>query len=319
MDTNEFVSKKLYLLAEDVNLAPQEVEDAWRRVKARASAPAVARRIPAPLLAVAAAAALLAAILIVPSTRAWAQSAWRSLVLWRAEPLSIDMANTSLDLLMPNVFPLHRRGEVWQPSDLAEAEKIANFHVVTLSSPLLPYRPSFRIEQQPEIARVVDLSAIRKELIKLDRPLVPAPAGIDGARVVLRPQGRLVVTSYGECPQIRGMLRACAFLVQARPKVLELPPGVSLEPFLRFSLQLAGLSEIHAERLLRMAGPDPAIFLPNEAGSTLEPVTVKGQRGVLVRGPGNAVHVLHWQDSEFHYELHVRDAERAVELAETAH
>lgn len=317
MATSEFVSTKLSLLSAEVSLTPEQVDVAWRRLQSRAAAESPARRIWARWAIGMGAAAMLALVLLIPTTRALAQSLWRTLVLWRAEPLSLDMAATSMDLLMPNVFPLHQNGMSWRTSDLAEAERLAGFHVMTLTSPQSAHRPSFRVEQQPEIARIVDLALIREELIRLGRPMVSAPDGIDGTKIVVRPQGRLVVTSYGECPQIKGMWRACAFLVQARPKVLELPPNVSVEPFVKFSLELAGLSAERARQLQILAGGDPTIFLPNEAGSTVEAVKVKGLRGVLVRSPGHAAHVLQWQDADFHFELHTRDADHAVELAET--
>ncbi len=316
MAMNEFVSSKLSLLDTEVSMPPEQVAAAWRRVQTRA---ATARRVPARWIFGLSAAAMLCLVFLIPSTRAVAQSTWRSFVLWRTEALTIDMAKTSVELLMPNVFPLHPSGESWRTSDLAEAERLAGFRVLTLASPQLSaHRPAFRIEQQPEITRIIDLAAIQKELTRLERPMVSPPDGIDGAKIVLRPRSRLVVTSYGECPKIRGMWRACAFLVQARPKALELPPGVIVEPFVRFSLELAGLSAAHARQLQSLAGADPIFFLPSEAGSTIEAVSVKGRRGLLIRSPGNATHVLQWQGDEFQYELHVRDANRAVEWAETA-
>lgn len=314
MATSEFVTRKLALLDTGLVMTQEQIDAAWSRVQQRAAAPPPARRIPPRWAIGMGVAATLAIALLTPDARVLAQSVWRSIVLWQAAPVTLDMANTSMDLLLPNVFPLHQNGETWRTADQAEAERLAGFHVLTLAS---PHQPSFRVEQQPEIARVVDLAAIRAELTRLGRPMVEAPDGIDGARIVLRPGSRLAVTSYGECPQIKGMWRACAFLVQARPKVLTLPPNVMPEPFVQFSLELAGLPSAQARQLQRLAGADPAIYLPNEAGSTVEPVTVRGHRGFLVRSPGNGAHVLQWQDTEFHFELHTRDAAGAVALAET--
>lgn len=180
MATNEFATNKLSLLSAEVSLSPEQVDAAWQQVRSRAAAMPPARNIRARWVVGLGVAAALTLVLLIPTTRAVAQSVWRSLVLWRAEPLSLDMAATSMELLMPNVFPRHQYGESWRTPDLAEAERIAGFHVMTLASPRLPYPPSFRIEQQPDIARVVDLSMIRTELARLGRPMVHEPGGIDG-------------------------------------------------------------------------------------------------------------------------------------------
>lgn len=238
-------------------------------------------------------------------------------MLGQAQPLSVDMAATSYELLLPNTFPLMPYGESQRVRTLTDAEQLAGFRILTLDSPRLPFEPTFRIEQQRESTRTIHMAAIRAELARLGRAPVEEPAGIDGAKVVLRPQGKLAVTSYGECPKTKWIAQACAFLIQSRPKVLELSPGLEWRSFTRFSLELAGFPPRVADQLIAIAGASPVMFLPNEKGATLEPVTVRGHRGVLVRHANNEGFVLEWQEPEFHFELHGREASHAAEIAGT--
>lgn len=312
MEDSEFVYSKLAVLTADVELTPLEVNAAWAAVRRRR---AKGRSWAGVAGAVAAAVALV--VLAIPSTRLWAQSIWNSFVLRHTEVVTLSWATTSPELLLPNVFPLAPYGESWRTNELAEAEQLTGFSVGTLASEWLPYAPAFRVEQPPEIVRTVDLSLMRRELTRLGRPMVEAPPGIDGAKTGLRPQGRMVVSSYGQCPQLVGPWRACAFLVQARPRVLDLPPGLAVAPFVQFSLELAGLPSRQARSLMEAAGTPSMSFLPLESGSTVEKVTVKGAPALLVRYPNSVAFILHWQAGEFHYELFGRNAERAVAMAET--
>ncbi|MBL8176633.1 MAG: hypothetical protein JNK48_18295 [Bryobacterales bacterium] len=315
MEPDKFVAEKLAMLSADVTLGPAQVDAAWSRMQARRSASArqsVRRR----WAGVAAGVALLA-ILGSSVGRGWAQSLWTWFVLRQALPVSLNMEAASLPLLMPNVFPLIPYGQSRRTSSLAEAEQMTGFHILTVETARLAYAPAFRIEEQPEVTRTIDIAAIRAELGRLGRDPVEEPPGIDGAKVVLRPQGKLVVTSYGKCPHAKGLSTNCAFLVQSRPKVLELSPGVGWKPFVKFSLELAGVQPRLAEHLMAIGGTSPTIFLPNEKGATLEPVRVRGVPGVLVRRPEGKAFVLDWQEAEFHFELHGREADHALEIAST--
>jgi hypothetical protein len=336
MESNEFVSSKMSLLNPEVHLPPERIEVALVGIQRRtASKDSPAKRsaaaeslptlvvpphpLPAggrpPYLAIAASIAV-AAFLIAPPGRVLAQSVWRSIILQRVQTIQLDFARTSPKLLLPNVFPLGPYGKSWRPATLFEAEQLTGFHILTMASPQLPYQPTFRVEDPPPIERKIDVAEIREELKALGRPPVEEPSGIDGVSFVVR-QKRMVVTSYGSCPQIVGPWRACAFLVQSQPYILELPPEIDPDALTRYSLELAGFSPSVAAELMARTKNAPTMYLPTEPGTTLETVTVRGQTGNLMRYADGVAFVLAWREGEFQFTLFGRDPEQAIRMAET--
>ena len=275
---------------------------------------------------VAIAASLLVGILAVPSTRALAQSAWNTLTVGPVQHVKRDFSKVSINLLFPNVFPMYRRSKTWKPTSEVEADALAGFPIRKIVSPLLPYSPTFRIEQPPVLERVIDMNAIRADLQRLGRPLPSIiPANVDGAKLSVRPQGRSAITSYGDCPQLVGPWRACAFLVQTRPALLELPTGMAWEPFTRFSLELAGLTS-EQSRYLATRSRLPPLFLPLDDGAELTTVTIRGDQGMLLTYSPNTQNnrpqnqevafVLEWRENGFQFTLFGRDPKNAIPLAE---
>jgi hypothetical protein len=327
MESSNFASEKIALLGEPAGLTAEQIHAAWIAVKSEAEAQGKPR-IPM-LWPLAIAASLLVAVLALPATRVLAQSAWTTLTTGRTQHVKLDFSKVSSNLLLPNVVPMYPPSEVirWSAASAAEATKVSGFPIRRIASPLLPYAPTYRIEQPPVLERAIDMAAIGKDLQRLGRPWPSvAPANLDKARIVVRPQGRAAITSYGECPYLVGPGRSCAFLVQTRPALLELPAGMPWDQFTRFSLELAGLPAGQSRNLAARSRLPP-LFLPLDDGAELTTVTVRGDQGMLMTyapdAPNNlpqnreVAFVLEWRESGFQFTLFGRDPRNAIALAES--
>jgi hypothetical protein len=320
-ETQSFTMQKLGLLHEEPNLPDDEIALAWQRTQA-ARLPARARFLN-PLWPLAAAAGLAGILLLTPTGRATAEALWRSLTLTSVQNVSIDFSKTTMNLLLPNVFPL--RGAETTRTQYAktatEAADLAGFPVRSLRTPHLPFTPSIRVTEEPELKRTIDLAAIETDLREMGRRLPPLPAGIDGAEIRLQPGSKVVSIAYGECPQLIGPWTSCAVLIQARPMTLQLPPQLSVDEYIRFSLELAGFSGEQTEALARLHRKQPTLFIPLETTAELQQVRVRGTTGTLVvyakTDSADTAFMLEWLEDGIYFRLFGRNPVLAVEMAET--
>lgn len=108
--------------------------------------------------------------------------------------------------LLPNVFQFTPVGRSprWRSASAATASTLAEFPVRTLASSLLPYEPTFVIEQSSVQEHIFHIGEAKTDLQKVGRAEQPWPPGIDGARIALEPQGKVVISSYGTWLQLVG-------------------------------------------------------------------------------------------------------------------
>jgi hypothetical protein len=323
--SDRFAASKLALLDEDVTLYPHEIEAAWCRTQAKVQKKISPNGIPPFSVpwwrwSLAAAAVTTAFVVVSPPGRAWAETLWNRLLLTRMHNIRIDLAHTAPSLLLPNVFPLYPQNQAvrWTPDSQEAASSLTGFPVRTIAGSALS---RFQVVESPVLEHVVDLQTVQADLQRLGRAMPALPAGIDGAHIVLEPQSRSVFSYYGTCPELIGPWKACAMLVQSRPMVLRLPALLNASDFMRFSLELAGLSVQDAGELLAMAGGGPTLFLPLETNAEVRPARVRGAAGMLVIYPrsqsGEVAYALDWQEDGFYFRLFGRDPEQAVSLAES--
>ena len=319
--TPMFTMQKLRLLHEEPNLQDDEIALAWQRTQA---ARAAARpRLSKALWPLAAAAGLAGVFLLTPTGRAAAMAVWQSLTLTRVQNVSIDFSKATPNLLLPNVFPM--RGAETVRTQYAktaiEAAGLAGFPVRGLRTPHLPFTPTIRVTEEPELWRRIDLAAIETDLREKGRRLPALPAGIDGAEIRLIPGSKVVTSSYGECPQLIGPWQACAVLIQSRPFTLQLPPRLSVEEYVRFSLELAGFTRQQTEALAELHRKQPTLFIPLETTSELQEVRVRGTTGTLVTyaktDSADTAFVLEWLEDGFYFRIFGRNPSHALEIAET--
>jgi hypothetical protein len=316
-----FTMQKLELLHEEPNLSDDEIARAWQRMQAaRLPARTSSSRAFWPL---AAAAGLTGILLLTPTGRATAEAVWQSLTLTRVENISLDFSKTTMNLVLPNVFPLRgvETTRTQHAKTATEATDLAGFPVRSLRTPYLPFTPSIRVTEEPELKRTIDLAAIETDLRQMGRRLPALPAGVDGAEIRLKPASKVVSSSYGECPQLIGPWKACAVLIQSRPMTLQLPPQLSVEDYVRFSLELAGFSGEQIEALARLHRKQPTLFVPLETTAELRQVHVRGTTGTLVvyakTDSADTAFLLDWLEDGFYFRIFGRNPSLAVDIAET--
>ena len=314
---NEFVLGKLRTLTEPITVSEEAVERAWAKVSAPRG-----RSFPWrwPL---AAAATIVGLGVLSPTGRVLAEDLWTRLVLRQTVAVELELEGAKPSLLLPNVFPFtvpDRAARHRADAPLA-ASALAGFRVRTLESPLLPHAPRFVIEQTTVQERVFDLAEAKADLRAVGRAEPDWPVGIDGARIVLEPQGKSVTSYYGSCPKLVGPWTSCAFLVQSPSMVLRLPGHLAPVAYTRFSLELAGVPKDKAATLARLFGASPTLFIPLETKAEVRKVRVRGTEAMLITYPtdpgGQTAYSLDWHEDGFDFRIFGRDPSRAVAVAET--
>lgn len=271
---------------------------------------------------IAAAANILELDLLSPTGRALAEDVWTRLILRQTVAVALERERAKARLLLPNVFPFtvpDRSARRRADSPFA-ASALAGLPVRTLQSPLLPHPPRFVIEQLTVQERVFDLAEAKADLKALGRAEPEWPAGIDGARIVLEPQGKSVISYYGNCPKLVGPWTSCAFVVQSPSMVLRLPGHLAPVADTRFSLELAGVPKDKAATLARLFGASPTLFIPLETKAEVRRVRVRGTEAMLITYPtdpsGETAYILDWHEEGFDFRIFGRDPRRAVAVAE---
>jgi hypothetical protein len=258
----------------------------------------------------------LAAVLI-------AQQALSLFEIRKVVPLRYPVGQLPFELMLPNVFPLYpaKQVKVTHASNAAEAAAQVGYRVRTLRSALLPYPPSFQLEQYPTVERTIDRARIEAALARRNAAPIAFPKALAGGRVAIRSRGTAVVTRYGNCPHLAGPASACAFLIQQIAPLLELPAGVDAVEFTEFSLRLIGLSAADAHMLRETLPAAPSLFLPMDE-AVLDVAAVKllrGTPGTLVRYKptmAGQAFSMQWTEGSQVFTLMGRDPSQAVAIAD---
>lgn len=264
----------------------------------------------------------LALLVGTPSVRAWAQEVWAEFRVQRFSVMPVNLQGLPFELLLPNVFPVGKGGSAPQKTlDPAEAGQWAGFAVRLPRTPLLPYQPQLAVSAPWTIQRPVEGKKITAALHKLGRAPIEVPPGLDQTLVGVR-FGPSVQAHFGECPQLVGPWRSCAFLWQSTLPVILAPPNVSLEVLSNFSLRLLGLRPEDAQRLATHLVKSPALFQPpSEEYAYYQELRVKDSDALLtVYKPdarGEVAYHLAWVTGERAYSLFGRDPKTALPVAES--
>ena len=314
---SEFVLARLRTLAEPLAVDDAAVERAWAKVTAPRGS-SFSWRWP-----LAAAATIVGLGLLSPTGRVWAEDIWTRLVLRQTVAVELELEGAKPSLLLPNVFPftpVDRAARQRADSPLA-ASALAGFPVRTLHSPALPYVPRFVVEQTTVQERVFDLAEAKADLRAVGRAEPEWPFGIDGARIVLEPQGKQVTSYYGNCSKLVGPWTSCALFVQAPSMVLRLPGHLRPVDYTRFSLELAGVPTDKAATLARLFGASPTLFIPLETKAVVRKVRMRGTDAALIiyatDPSGETAYLLEWHEQGFDFRIFGRDPSRAVAIADT--
>jgi len=203
------------------------------------------------LLWVSVAAALCAALLILPQTRAVAQRLWDRAFLGRLQVVIANDDGAAVTFFSPE---FQQRPEPRPAQSLEDASRLAGF------TPRLPGLDTFAAVARYSVTDTVsatlrlDTQGIRGLIARAGGASSEMPEAWNGATLEVR-VGPVVIADYGS-----------TFLLQSRPFQLMTPPDFDLEAFYRIAFRSFGMSERDARTLSADLGISPALltFMPRE-------------------------------------------------------
>jgi hypothetical protein len=241
-----------------------------------------------------AAAALCAAVLVLPGPRLAAQRLWDSVVVGRIQVLIADLdgAGVASGFFSPDVMG---RMEVGAASSIGEASQRAGFW------PRLPDPDVFSVSPTYSVANAtlaatpqLRTPALRYLVARAGGSPDEVPDSWNGVVLQVR-VGPVIVADYGG-----------VWLLQSLPFEVIKPADFDLELFYRIAFQALGATELHAQSLGADLAINPAllIFMPREDSHLVHEFPTRSGNGVIigeVYGPGS--NVLLWSGSDRLYAL----------------
>ena len=219
-----------------------------------------------------AAAALLAAVAIAPSGRAFAQELWARLFVSRVAVVQMDLSDVPLD---GNV---HVEGGPIEVPSLAAATERAGFQPVLPPADVVGGSPRFAVLSRMEVTQTIHVSHLEQALQRIGAADLEVPARWEG--VTLKGTiGPLVFARYpGDIE-----------LLQAQPVRLDLPAHFDLSRFLEIVFRVAGLDEPAARTLALQYAERPAILLdiPENEAAIVETIRLPHGDALLIDDPGH--------------------------------
>ena len=203
------------------------------------------------VLWVSAAAAVCAAFLVLPQTRAVGQRLWDRGFLGRIQVLIADYDSAAVSFFSPE---LQQRPEPRPVQSLEDASRLAGF------TPRLPGLDTFAAADRYSVTDAVsailrlDAPGIRGLLVKAGGASSEVPDTWNGAVLEVR-VGPVVIADFGSTR-----------LLQSRPFQLMTPPDFDLEAFYRIAFRSFGMSDRNPRALSADLGISPAwlTFMPKE-------------------------------------------------------
>jgi hypothetical protein len=219
-----------------------------------------------------AAAALLTAIAIAPSGRAFAQELWARLFVNRVAVVQMDLSDVPLD---GNV---HVDGGPIEVASLAAATERAGFQPVLPPADAVDGSPRFAVLSSMVVTQTIHVSHLEQALQRIGAIDLKVPARWEG--VTLKGTiGPLVFARYpGDIE-----------LLQAQPVRLDLPAHFDLARFLEIVFRVAGLDQPTARTLALQYAERPAILLdmPEDEAATVETIRLPHGDALLIDDPND--------------------------------
>ena len=257
------------------------------------------------MTAAAATAAVCAAVLALPATRALAQELWYRFVLNRVDVVRLDLSK----------LPLHMQvtthGVEQSVRGLDEAERKAGFRPYLPALGALYANPSITVTGPLAVEQTIHVRDIESALNKVGASDVQVPAEWEGMQ--LHSQiGPMVEANYSDNVHI----------LQARPIELSLPSGFALEHFSEVAFQSIGVSMWEARNMAQKFAAHPAWLLdiPPDAVVNVQEVALRAGPALLIEdldemGAVKRATVV-WSTSERMYAVSSKNRKLSVEVAD---
>ncbi|HET9362906.1 MAG TPA: hypothetical protein VFO58_24320 [Vicinamibacterales bacterium] len=239
-----------------------------------------------------AAAALCAAVLVLPGPRLAAQRLWDRVVLGRIQVLiaDLDVAGAASGFFSPQNLRL----DVRSASSIGEASERAGFWPRLPDPDVFPGSPTYSVADATLATLPLRTPAIRYLVARAGGSPGEVPDSWNGAMLEVR-VGPVILADYG------GVV-----LLQSLPFELVKPVDFDLELFYRIAFQALGASELYARSLGADLAVNPALlmFMPREDSHLVHEFPTRSGNGVMigeVYGPGSKVAL--WSGSDRLYAL----------------
>jgi hypothetical protein len=216
---------------------------------------------------VAVAAAVCAAVLALPATRAIAQELWYRFVLNRVDVVRLDLSKLPLNLQVTT------NGLEQSVQNLDEAERKTGFRSSLPSPEVLYANPDITVTGPIAIEQTIHVRDIETALGKVEATDLQVPAEWEG--VQLRTEiGPMVAANYPDSVQI----------LQARPIELSVPSGFALEHFAELEFRSIGVSLWEARAMAQRFVAHPAwlIDIRPDAVVNVQEVALRAGPALLI-------------------------------------
>jgi hypothetical protein len=257
-------------------------------------------------IAVAAAtAAVCAAVLALPTTRARAQQLWYRFILNRVDAVRLDLSK----------LPLHMQvttnGLEQSVQNMGEAERETGFRPNLPSPDVLYGTPDIHVTGPITVGQTIHVSDIESALRKIGATDIQVPAEWEG--IPLRTEiGPMVELNYSDSVHI----------LQTRPFKLSVVSGFPLEHFAEVAFRSIGVSSWEARAMAQRFAANPAWLIDTSANAVvnIEEVSLRSGPAMLVeelddRGTVERAIVV-WATSERMYSVSSGNRELSMKIAD---
>jgi hypothetical protein len=220
-----------------------------------------------PWPALAAAAAVCAAVVVLPQTRALAQQLWVHYILNRVDVVRVDFSD------LPLRAHVTASGPTQMAQDLDDAERKAGFRPHLPEPGVLPANPSVTVIGTISVEQTIRVGELQAALNKVGANDVHVPAGWEGIQLHAG-IGPIVNLGY---PDEVGIL-------QARPIKVAVPAGFPLQFFAEVTFRSLGRSAPEAQSLAQRFVTNPAWLLgiPADEVASIEQVSLRKGAAMLI-------------------------------------
>jgi hypothetical protein len=261
---------------------------------------------------------LLAAVVAIPTTRAWAAELLSLFRVQQVTVIPIDytglekiVSDTAFvdqvsDLLASSVTVLEQPGETVEAADAGEASQLAGFNVRLPAA--IPAPTQIVVQGGASFEFVIDLEKAQALLDEAGRSDLVLPETLDGETVsVTIPAG--MSAAFNECPELitpeddplggsQGLnFPDCIILAEIPSPTVTAPVGVDVGRLATIALEFTGMSPEEAEAFTATVDWTSSLVIPIPNNAvTYEQVQVDGVTGTLIQRPSDEYprYVLVW-------------------------
>jgi hypothetical protein len=250
-----------------------------------------------------AAAALCAAVFVLPAPRAAAQRLWDQVVLGRIQVWTVDAEGPgAAAFFAPQIV---HTGETRPVESSGAASSLAGFEPRLPGLDVFATPPAFSVADVTTAGVRLQTPAIRHLVARAGASAAEVPDSWDGVDLELR-VGPVIIADYG------GIL-----LLQSLPPQIIKPADFDLELFYRLAFRALGISDTDARVLSAdlMMSPALLMFMPEEDRELLHEFDTRHGKGLMIHevyGPGSITAV--WSGSDRMYALYPSGGQVTREL-----